>query len=138
MEDPARRSNRSAAQRTGDDAEDLVAARLRRSGWGVLGRNVRIGRNELDIIAVDPGPPRELVIVEVRFRRSRAYGLAEDTIDRAKRGRLRAAVGRLLDERLAGRTQWPRLPIRVDLVVVEPAPAPGGDLRIRHHRAIAL
>ena len=123
---------RTAVQDTGDGAERRVADRLIVSGWQILGRNVRAGRGELDIVAVDPGPPRTLVIVEVRWRRRRDFGLADESLDHRKRAHLRAAIGRLLADGLPERVAVPSLPIRVDLVVVEP-----GD-RIRHHRHIAL
>lgn len=123
---------RTEAQRRGDAAEAAVALRLEALGWTVLGRNVRVGRHELDLVAVDPGPPRTLVFVEVRSRSRRDFGLAEETVDHRKRGRLRTAALGLL----GGATpnsgpigELPHLPVRFDLVVVEP----GG--RLRHHRA---
>ncbi len=106
-----------------------MARRLEAGGWWLLGRNVRVGRAELDIVAVDPTPPGAVVIVEVRWRAGRAYGLAEETVDWQKRSRLRVAAHRL---RAAGAlpdgTPLPRLATRFDLVVVEP----GGI--VRHHR----
>ena len=138
MQSSSRRPPRTAAQQTGDATEGLVADRLRRAGWMVLARNVRVGRGELDIVAVDPGPPAELVVIEVRWRRSRAFGLAEESLDHRKRAHLRTAIARLREDGLPDGRALPRLPIRVDLVVAE-APARGGDSpRIRHHRAIAL
>jgi hypothetical protein len=50
-------TTRTPAQRAGDAAEDAVAVALATSGWRILGRRVRVGRLELDIVAVDPGPP---------------------------------------------------------------------------------
>jgi putative endonuclease len=132
------RSVRTTAQSAGDDAESGVAAGLAGKGWTILARNIRVGRGELDIVAIDPGPPAELVIVEVRWRRSRAFGLAEETIDHRKRAHLRAAIGRLLDAGLPGGIPMPRLTVRVDLVVVEPGISRGEPVRIRHHRAIPL
>ncbi|HET7701967.1 MAG TPA: YraN family protein [Candidatus Limnocylindrales bacterium] len=129
---------RTQAQTRGDDAESAVASGLAGAGWSILARNVRAGRGELDLVGVDPGPPRELVIVEVRWRASRGFGLAEETIDHRKRAHLRAAIGRLLEEGLPGGEGLPSLPIRVDLVVVEPAVRRGARPRIRHHRGIAL
>ncbi|HET7472777.1 MAG TPA: YraN family protein [Candidatus Limnocylindrales bacterium] len=123
---------RTAKQEAGDEAEALVAARLLAAGWTVLGRNVHAGRGELDLVAIDPGPPRELVIVEVRRRTSRSFGLAEETVAYAKRSHLRLAIGRLLEDGLPGGVAMPRLPLRVDLVVVEPGS------RVRHHRGIEL
>lgn len=121
--------DRTSQQVAGDAAEELVAARLIGLGWQVLGRNVHAGRSELDIVAVDPGPPARLVIVEVRWRRSRSFGLPEETLDYRKRAHLRAGVGRLLEEgRLPGGAELPRLPVALDLAVVEPGtqgtPAP--------------
>ncbi len=125
---------RTDAQQLGDAAERLVAEHLAAAGWTILGRNLRFGRNEVDLIAGDPGPPASLVVVEVRWRASRAYGIAEETFDWRKRAHLRAAVGRLFElNALPDGTMLPRLPIRIDLLVVEPAEA-GGAPRIRHHR----
>ena len=123
---------RTASQQAGDDAESLAAAHLQRAGWEILARNVRAGRGELDLVAIDPGPPRELVIVEVRRRSSRTYGLAEETVAFRKRAHLRTSIGRLLEDGLPGSAALPRLPLRVDLVVLEPGP------RLRHYRAISL
>jgi putative endonuclease len=121
---------RTPAQRLGDAAESLVADRLTAAGWTIRARNVRVGRDELDLIAVDPGPPPTTVVVEVRWRASRDFGLAEQTVDGRKRSRLRRAAWRWLDEGAA-----PQRPVRFDLVVVEPAAGDGGPVRIRHHRA---
>jgi putative endonuclease len=123
---------RTARQQTGDDAESLVAARLSAHGWQLLGRNVHVGRSELDIVAVDPGPPARLVVVEVRRRASRAFGGAEESFGFRKRGHLRRGIGRLLDVgTLPDGTRLPPLPISLDLVVVES----GGDgLRVLLYR----
>ncbi len=125
---------RTPAQQLGDRAESVVGDQLGAAGWTILGRNLRFGRNEVDILAVDPGPPAALVIVEVRWRASRAFGLGEETFDWRKRAHLRAVAGRLHE--LAGLvdgTIVPRLPVRIDLVVVEPGER-DGPMRIRHHR----
>ncbi len=129
---------RTDAQTRGDQAESAVAARLVADGWTILGRNVRAGRGELDIVAVDAGPPAQLVIVEVRWRGSRGFGLAEETIDHRKRLHLRTAIGRLLADGLLDGAALPGLPLRVDVVVVEPPARAGELLRIRHHRGIPL
>ena len=121
---------RTAAQRAGDDAEARVAAHLESLGWRILGRNVHVGRAELDIVATDPGPPPTLVIVEVRWRSRRDFGLPEETVDGRKRARLHGAglairgIGRLPDG-----SALPTFPLRFDLVVVEPG------ARLRHHRS---
>jgi putative endonuclease len=119
---------RTSAQAAGDAAEALVASRLVAAGWRLLGRNVRVGRAELDIVAVDPAGPA-LVVVEVRWRSRRDFGLPEETVDRGKHARLRAAALELVGRgALPAGAALPRYPLRFDLVVVEP----GG--RLRHHR----
>jgi putative endonuclease len=128
-------STRTKAQQAGDAAESLVLVRLHEAGWTVLARNVHVGRHELDLVAVDPGPPRALVIVEVRWRASRGFGLGEETVDYRKRAHVRLAAYGLLDRgALPDGATLPRLPMRFDLIVVEPGDR-GGEPRIRHHRA---
>ena len=128
-------SARTAAQQAGDSAETLVLVRLLAAGWTILARNVHVGRHELDLVAVDPGPPATLVIVEVRWRSSRGFGLPEETVDHRKRMHVRLATYGLRDRGvLPNGSAVPRLPVRFDLVVVEPAPR-GGEPTIRHHRA---
>jgi len=122
---------RTSQQRRGDSTELLVAARLAASGWAILGRQVRVGRAELDIVAIDPGPPANLVVLEVRFRRNRDFGLPEETIDHRKLARLRIAAYNLRDVgRLPDGTPWPPLPLRLDIVVIEPGKA------LRHYRHV--
>jgi putative endonuclease len=117
----------------GDAAEALICERLVALGWQVLGRNLRLGRSELDILATDPGPPARLVVVEVRWRRSREFGGAEESLDHRKRTLLRIGVARLLEGGcLPDGSPLPRLPIAVDLAVVEPGP--GERLRARLYR----
>jgi putative endonuclease len=125
---------RTPAQVLGDRAESLVGDQLGAAGWVILGRNLRFGRNEVDLLALDPGPPSALVIVEVRWRASRAFGLGEETFDWRKRAHLRAAAGRLHElTALPDGTIVPRHPVRIDLVVVEPGER-DGPMRVRHHR----
>jgi putative endonuclease len=129
MADPLQGPARTAAQQAGDAAETLAIGRLSDAGWTVLARNVHIGRHEIDLIAVDPGPPAALVIVEVRWRGGRDFGLPEETVDYRKRSHVRAAAyGLLARGSLPDGASLPSLPLRFDLVVVEP-----GD-RVRHHR----
>jgi putative endonuclease len=120
---------RTAAQRAGDGAEAAVAAHLAALGWRILGRQIRVGRAELDLLAIDPGPPPALVVVEVRWRARRDFGLAEETVDGRKRARLHRAAFALREiGELADGTRLPALPLRFDLVVLEPG------ARLRHHR----
>jgi putative endonuclease len=56
-----------ARRRTGQIAEDLVAARLAAAGWEILERNARTRYGELDIVALDG---RTLVFLEVKGARA--------------------------------------------------------------------
>jgi putative endonuclease len=124
---------RTAQQRAGDAAESLVAELLTDRGWTVLARNVRLGRSELDLIATDPGPPARLVIVEVRWRRSRSFGGAEESFDHRKRSQVRIGLARLLEAGcLPDGSALPRLPVAVDLAVVEPRSI--GETSVRLYR----
>lgn len=101
-------------------------------GWRVVTRNLKVARDEIDILAADPGPPANLVLVEVRSLRTAAFGEPEERVDRAKVGRLYRALARLgssfqLDDELG------RLPRRVDLVVVDYR---SGTSDIRHLRSL--
>jgi putative endonuclease len=127
---------RTPSQQSGDDAEDLIAGRLTAAGWTVLARNLRLGREEVDLLAIDPAAPA-LVVVEVRWRRSRAFGLAEETLDWRKRRHLRTAAFGLIDSgHLPDGRPLPKLPLRIDLVVVEPAPRRDEPVVVRHHRNV--
>jgi putative endonuclease len=57
----------SARQRLGRSAEQLVATRLERAGWRIVGRNIRLPSGELDIVALDAAT---LVFVEVKAGRT--------------------------------------------------------------------
>lgn len=129
------RARTTAAQRIGDAGEDLAADRLEAAGWTVLARNLRLGRDELDLVAVDPGPPAALVVVEVRRRGRRDFGLAEESLDHRKRTALRRGVGALLAAGVLpdGRS-LPALPLRIDLVAIDPGA--DGQPSVRHHRGI--
>jgi putative endonuclease len=128
-------STAHTARELGDAAEAGVADRLVAGGWEVLARNVRVGRDELDIVATDPGPPRTLVIVEVRWRGRRDFGLAEESLDHRKRVALRRAVAGLLDAgALPDGTPLPRLPVRIDLIAIDRRP--DGRPSVRHHRGL--
>jgi len=128
---------RTPAQLSGDAAEGLVASRIEALGWTILARNLHVGRHELDIVAIDPGPRPALVAVEVRWRARREFGLPEETFDWRKRRRMREAAFGLLDRgRLPDGQPLPHLPLRFDLVLVEPPLEAGGEARIRHHRNV--
>ena len=131
------RARSTPAQRIGDEGERVAAERLEAMGWQVIARNVRVGRAELDLLAIDPADPPSLVVVEVRRRARRDFGLAEETVDRRKRAVLRLAAGELAWRgSLPDGRRLPPLPVRVDLIAIDRGP--DGRLSLRHHRGIAV
>lgn len=115
--DPRAHGRRTPRQVVGACAEEAVARHLAAAGWTILGRNVRLGRDELDIVALDP--TAALVIVEVRSRSGTGFGSAEESVDRGKVERLYAAGWRYQGSTLVPdgvRRSQRRL--RVDLVTI--------------------
>ena len=74
---------------SGARAETLAAEFLMRKGLAIVARNFRTRFGEIDLIARDG---RMLVFVEVRMRRSGAFGGAIESITAQKRARLVAAA----------------------------------------------
>jgi putative endonuclease len=135
---------------SGDRAEAFVAERLREVGWRIVGRQVPVGRDELDIVAVEPSSggapgPGTLVFVEVRSARDGRFGAPEESVVGRKAARTyRAALALLRAGALPDGRALPHLPWRVDVVAVTGLGTDGADgpagalplLRVRHVRGI--
>jgi len=119
-------------QRRGAAAETAADAHLSAMGWSVLARNVRVGRDEIDLLAIDPGPPAELVFVEVRSATSHRFGQPEERVDRGKVAHLYRAMSALVGTDIVP-AELRRLKRRIDLVVVDRR---GGSPQIRHLRSL--
>jgi len=112
-EDPRRALGRAG--------EAYAAAHLERQGFRILARNVRAGGVELDLVACRGGV---VVFVEVKTRRGRRHGAAEEAVDPRKRARIVRGAGAWL----AGRS--PRFArVRFDVVACE---LDGDAWRVRH------
>ena len=97
--------------RTGEWGEAVAAKALKKKGFAILGKRVRVGtRDELDLVARD----REiLVFVEVKTRKSEAFGRPIASVDRKKRHTLSRAAIRYLK-----RLKDPHICFRFDVVEV--------------------
>lgn len=82
-------------------------------GFTILGRNVRLGALELDVVARQ-GPL--VAVVEVRTRGKTSYERPFESLSATKRARLRRAVARLWKDRLDGMKGAER--IRIDVAAV--------------------
>ena len=100
------------AERTGLWGEGVAATTLEAEGYRILGRRVRVGRDELDLVATHGRDgPRQLVFVEVKTRASDAFGGGRAAVDQRKRHALCRAAARYL-------RRMPRTPFRFDVVDV--------------------
>jgi putative endonuclease len=98
-------------RRRGTEGEDRAVAYLQERGYRILVRNYRFGRGEIDIVAQDRGT---LVFVEVKARRSTAFGAPEEAVTPRKRRQLKKiAAGYLFERRIDGRD------CRFDVIAVE-------------------
>ena len=79
--------------RRGEAAEDLVADFLERQGLKIVERNYRCRFGEIDLVARSGAL---LVFVEVRARKSEAFGGAAGSITATKRRRIVAAARHFL------------------------------------------
>lgn len=101
-------SNLAKSQRTRDRrkqrgaaGESLAMRFLEREGMKILQRNYRYERGEIDIVAEEG---EEIVFVEVKARRSKAFGEPEDAVTDQKQEQLRkVAEGYLFEHELSDR-----------------------------------
>ena len=84
-----------AKDAVGRYGEDVAASFVTRAGWTVLARNWRCDEGELDLVALDGD---ELVAVEVKTRRSAAFGHPAEAVTHRKLARLRRLTARWLHE----------------------------------------
>ena len=69
----------------GQRGEDLACRVLKKKGYRIIDRNVRLPGGELDVIARFK---KTLVFVEVKTRTSTAFGAPQEAVDRRKQERL--------------------------------------------------
>ena len=86
---PPPASEREAATAVGARLERAAERYLSERGLRTLARNYRCRGGELDLV-MQHGD--SIVFVEVRYRRSRAYGSAAESVDRRKQQRLLRAA----------------------------------------------
>lgn len=110
-------------------------------GWVVLATNVRVGQDEIDLVALDPDPVECLVFVEVRSNVSGRFGAPEESVAGRKLRRIyRAAFALMRVGSLPSGELLPRGPWRVDVLVVEHRPQLARDVGgpvVRHMKGVA-
>ncbi|WP_237066215.1 YraN family protein [Microbulbifer guangxiensis] len=106
-------NNTSPAAETGSIGarmEEVAASYLAAAGITVVEQNYRTRCGEIDLVARDGD---SLVFVEVRYRRSAAFGGAAASVDRRKQRKLLAAAESYLQQRRLD------CPCRFDVVAIE-------------------
>ncbi|NQT92341.1 MAG: YraN family protein [Lentisphaerae bacterium] len=100
-----------ASAETGKWGEEEAEKHLRRSGYRIVGRRVRVGtRDEFDLVARDG---KTLVFVEVKTRAGESFGRPAAAVNAKKRHVLSRAAVRYLK-----RLRDPAVPFRFDIVEV--------------------
>ncbi|AJC45914.1 MULTISPECIES: YraN family protein [Xanthomonas] len=102
-------------RRRGNAVEAAARAELERAGLRLIAANVAFRGGELDLVMQQA---QSLVFVEVRYRRSAAFGGGAASVDLRKRRRLLLAAQLFL----AAHPQYANWPCRFDVVEAEGDP----------------
>ena len=94
---------------TGSASEDIALAHLEEHGLILVDKNVRFKAGEIDLICLDG---KELVFVEVRFRKDERFGRAAETVTRAKQRKVIKAAALFLQSN----RQWENHIMRFDVI----------------------
>lgn len=114
-------------RRLGAAGERIAAEYLGLGGYDIIDRNWRSGPLEIDIVAARDGC---FAFVEVKTRRSVAFGRALESVNERKRRNMRRAARRWLASGNAA--SWRE--VRCDLVAID---IDEDGLSLRHLRGIA-
>lgn len=96
----------------GNAGEDAACTYLLKKGWTILGRNVRAGRNEIDIIAKKK---KLIAFIEVKRRSSERYGSPAEAVNFKKQKHIAQAAALYMQENGLGGAN-----IRFDVIEVLP------------------
>ncbi len=113
-------------QNTGIWGENAVSCILASFGYSIECRNYRQRDGEIDLICRDRN---ELVFIEVKTRKTWAFGSGEESITEQKELKLAAVASRYLQDR--DLMSWS---YRIDLIVLEEHTP--GFFHFRHHRGV--
>ena len=112
-----------ASKEVGAHGEELAAKHLAANGYRVLDRNWRWRQGELDLVAEKGG---EVVFVEVKARRSHAFGTPEEAVTRVKQRKLIRTAQAYLARQGRQADPW-----RIDVIALD-LNAQGELVRLEH------
>lgn len=114
------------AQKVGKEGEKLARAYLEAKGYRILEQNVKLRRGEIDLVAEEGG---DLVFIEVKTRRSKAFGLPLEAITPTKKRHLAHAVREYLGSQIDRR-------IRYDVVAILLSPPGPPQIELVQHALV--
>ncbi len=100
---------KDARQELGNIGEDQALQYLKNKGYVLIGRNLRLFCGEIDLLMRDK---KDLVIVEVKTKSSKDFGLAADMITYKKKRKLLQLAKALWQK-------FPKKKIRIDVVALD-------------------
>lgn len=124
---PAKEPGSDERRTLGRDGEELARAYLEGRGYRVVDANWRCREGEIDLVAIDGD---ELVVIEVKTRRSLRFGRAVEAVTHEKHLRLRRLAGLWAAEHDVRARR-----LRLDVIGVE---WDGRSARIDHRRRVVL
>ncbi len=80
----------------GQKGEEFAALTLEFKGYRILGRNIRIGGGEIDILAVKGA---DLCVFEVKLRSSDVFGDASEAINNKKKRKLKKLTDKFISKK---------------------------------------
>jgi putative endonuclease len=111
----------------GKRGEAIALRHLETKGYRILEHNWHTSGGELDLVAQDGDV---IVIVEVKTRSGRSYGLPEEAMTQTKRRRLLRAAWTYLEQNQLLESTW-----RVDVIAIEVSR--GGAIgRVDHYQNV--
>ena len=111
--------------------EDAAAQLMKKNGYKIIARNLRLKMGEIDILCHDPATD-SIIIVEVKARthKSDATPNPESSITAAKKRKLRTLAKAIIQ-----REDCRSKRIRIDVVAVEFAPDQSKPIAVRHYQS---
>lgn len=94
----------------GNSAENVAARFLRKKGFKILSVQYKTRIGEIDLIAMDGD---EVVFVEVKARRTDAFGHPEESVTHRKLEKIY-----LVGEQFLASRQWEQKPFRIDVIAM--------------------
>jgi putative endonuclease len=114
-------------RRLGARGEAIAVRHLEGKGYQIRDRNWHAASGELDLVAQDGDT---VVVVEVKTRSGRAYGLPEEAVTQGKRRRLLRTAWAYMEQKGLLESDW-----RIDVIAIEVAPW-GSIRRVDHYQNI--